>query len=153
MTEQITLHPLFARLMNEFGASLITQKNIDSFLSETDDLPTVLLFAGDPVRRPEGLDVAVILPELMTHFPNQCRIALISPEDDQILGKQFDIDIRPTLVFLRGTHVITKIIKLHDWQIYLDLFGQALTACQNTTPIGILGGQTEQTISLSNLKR
>ena len=54
------LHPLFARLVREFGACVVTPDRCAAWAAEGGD--RVLLLGGDPVRFPEALDVAVVCP-------------------------------------------------------------------------------------------
>ena len=53
---------LVERLVHDFGARWVDEGTVDDWAAEGGD--RVLLLAGDPVQFPEGLDVAVVLPEL-----------------------------------------------------------------------------------------
>ncbi len=57
---------LLDNLVTRHGYPLLDLAGADAFLM--DDDVQVLLFAGDPVKHPEALDLAVILPEVMRHF-------------------------------------------------------------------------------------
>ena len=131
------LHPLFERLLTQFQARLVGTDDLDDYLKETDAVPTVLLIAGDPVRYPEGLDVAVVLPELCAQFPDQCRIALAKSSDEDAIAKRFGVHSRPTLLFLRGTQYMTTIVGILDWDVYVPRFGEALSAPTQRAPISI----------------
>ena len=54
---------LISRLVEQFDATWIDADNLDAWLAEGGDC--LLLLCGDPVRHPECLAVAVVLPELM----------------------------------------------------------------------------------------
>ena len=56
-------HPLMQRLITEFGAEWVTLAGLSAWQQAAPG-HAVLLVAGDAVRFPEGLDVAVVLPEL-----------------------------------------------------------------------------------------
>ena len=58
--------PLVARLVEAHGATWVGQATLADFLARPGD--QVLFFHGDPVRFPEVLDVAVVLPELRKSF-------------------------------------------------------------------------------------
>lgn len=135
-TEQNNIHPLFERLLTQFGARLVGGEDLDAYLDEADEtLPTVVLIAGDPVRFPEGLDVAVVLPELCAQYPNQCRIALVKGADEDAVAKRFGVHSRPTLLFLRGKKYVTTIVGILDWDEYVPRFGEALRAPTQHAPI------------------
>ena len=50
---------LIERLVSQFGASWVDDSTVDAWAGQGGR--RVLLFAGDPVQFPEGLDVAVVL--------------------------------------------------------------------------------------------
>lgn len=132
-----TAHPLFTRLVDECGAQWVDLDNIDAYLAERDDVVTALVIAGDPVRFPEGLDVAVVLPELHALFPTQSRMAIATSRDEDAIAKRFAATSRPSLVMLRGTQYISTIIGILDWDDYVVRFGEAMSAPTQRVPIAI----------------
>ncbi|MFW2177667.1 MULTISPECIES: hypothetical protein [unclassified Moraxella] len=119
-------HPLFLRLIDSCQANEIDLANIEEFLASPSDLATVLFFTGDPVRHPEGLDVAVVLPELWREFPNQCRLGVVTTEAEMPLAERFGVTIRPTLVFLQGGSVVGQIKGMQDWDVFVPMFAEGL---------------------------
>ena len=119
-------HPLFLRLTDSCQASEIDLANIEAFLANLTNLVTVLFFTGDPVRHPEGLDVAVVLPELWREFPNQCRLGVVAADAEMSLAERFGVTIRPTLVFLQGSSVVSQIKSMQDWDVFVAMFAEAI---------------------------
>lgn len=101
----------------------------------------MLLFAGDPVRFPEAVDVAVVLPELQKVSASVGRpfgMAVAVPETAEALAKKYGSQRWPTLMFFRSGHYVTTLSGMHDWSDYLTLLAQALAAPTSRAPtIGI----------------
>lgn len=141
MTEiDIKAPPLLAQLVSQHGAQWIDMDNIEAWLTgQRGD--HVLLFAGDPVRFPEALDVAVVLPELQAVSAAAARpfgLAVALPECAEALAKKFGSQRWPTLMFFRDGLYVTTVCGMHDWTDYLALVAQALNAPPGRAPtIGI----------------
>ena len=120
--------PLLAALVAKHGARWVAHDNIDAWrAAQRGD--HVLLFAGDPVRFPEALDVAVVLPHLQRasaaagqHF----SIAVAVPDTAQDLALSFGSSRWPTLMFFRNGQYITTLSGMHDWVDYQRLLAEAL---------------------------
>jgi len=132
--------PLLAQLVSKHQAVWIDFDNIDTWLAAQEG-DHVLLFAGDPVRFPEAVDVAVVLPELQKVSAAAGRpfgMAVAVPETAEALAKKFGSQRWPTLMFFRGGHYVTTLSGMHDWTDYLSLLAQALAAPVSRAPtIGI----------------
>jgi hydrogenase-1 operon protein HyaE len=142
MTDTLILDapPLLAQLVEKHQARWIDFDNIKDWLaSQTGD--QVLLFAGDPVRFPEALDVAVVLPELQKVSAAGGRpfgFAVAVPDTAEALAKRFGSQRWPTLMFFRDGQYVTTLSGMHDWTDYLVLLAQALAAPISRAPtIGI----------------
>ncbi len=95
---------------------------IDQFLGEADRAGAiaVLLSAGDPNRFPEAIDVAVVLPELISAFGGRLRGAVIARDAERALGERFGVRVQPTLIFVANGETLGLIAKIQDWSIYID---------------------------------
>lgn len=128
--------PLVWRLADSFGATWVDADNIDAWAREGGD--RVLLFAGDPVRFPEGLDVAVVLPELQRSFPGRFAIGVVPRHLEEALARRYGSQRWPTLLFLRDGDYVTTLSGMHDWDVFVQRFEQALTSPKSRAPtIGI----------------
>lgn len=127
---------LVQRLVSEFGAVWVGDDAKNPFIMETGDC--ALFIAGDPVRFPECLDVAVVLPELQRHFSSRFRIAVAERNSEDALAKRYGATRRPVLVFLRGGQYVTTVAGMLDWDDYLREVAQALNMPTSRVPgIGI----------------
>jgi len=139
-TTEIQAPPLLAQLVAKHQAQWLDFDNIDLWLAEQRG-DQVLLFAGDPVRFPEALDVAVVLPELQRVSAAAGRpfgLAVALPECAEALAKKFGSQRWPTLMFFRAGHYVSTVCGMHDWGDYVALVAQALNAPPGRAPtIGI----------------
>lgn len=79
--------------------------------------PRALLVAGDPKHRPETVDVAVVLRELVKQHPTLTVAAMAdSPELRERLGLRID----PSLVLIQGGSVREVIPGIKDWSVYTE---------------------------------
>lgn len=131
-----TTPALMQRLVSQFGAVWVQDDKHNPFLSQAGDC--VLFIAGDPVRFPECLDVAVVLPELQRHFGARFRIAVAERASEDELAKRYAAARRPALVFLRDGQYVTTVTGMLDWDDYLREVAQALAMPTSRVPgIGI----------------
>ncbi len=129
-------HPLQQRLVRQFGATWVTADTLDSFLAEPGD--RVLLLGGDPVRFPEALDVAVVLPELQAAHGARFAIGVADREHEDSIARRFGSNRWPSLIFLRDGAYVTTLSGMHDWTDYVAKVGEALAAPIGRAPtIGI----------------
>ncbi|MBX9869323.1 MAG: hydrogenase, partial [Burkholderiaceae bacterium] len=127
---------LVQRLVSEFGAAWVPDEPQHLFIMKPGDC--VLFIAGDPVRFPECLDVAVVLPELQRYFSSSFRIAVAERESEDSLAKRYGATRRPALVFLRDGQYVTTVAGMLDWDDYLREVAQALRMPPSRVPgIGI----------------
>jgi len=131
---------LLRQLVDKYQASWVDPNNINTWLSAQQG-NQVLLFAGDAVRFPEGMDVAVVLPELQKASAAAGKpfgMAVAVPETAEDLAKRFGSNRWPTLMFFRAGQYVTTVCGMHDWTDYLILVAQALDAPISRAPtIGI----------------
>jgi hydrogenase-1 operon protein HyaE len=129
---EVEAHPLLAQLVARHG-QWVDAESIANWRSNQQG-DHVLLFAGDPVRFPEALDVAVVLPELQKASKSSGRpfaIAVAVPDGAEALALKFGSNRWPTLMFFRDGQYVTTLSGMHDWSDYLRLLADALD-----TPVG-----------------
>lgn len=128
--------PLIERLVSVHGATWVDDKTIDTWAAEGGD--RVVLFAGDPVQFPEGLDVAVVLPELQRCFPGRFKVAVVPRQIEQALALRYGSQRWPTLLFLRDGQYVTTLSGMHDWDEYVQEMARALAMPISRAPtVGI----------------
>ncbi|GAP38820.1 hydrogenase [Piscinibacter sakaiensis] len=130
------VHPLLQRLVDAFGAAWVDAGNVDAWIAGGGD--RVLLFAGDPVRFPEGLDVAVVLPELQACYPGRFVIGVARRPGDEALARRFGSQRWPSLMFFRDGQYVTVLPGMHDWTDFVAEVGRALALPPGRAPtVGI----------------
>jgi hydrogenase-1 operon protein HyaE len=128
--------PLLQRLVSERGAIAVDTDTLDAFLARRGDW--VLFLSGDPVQFPEGLDVAVVLPELQAALRGRFRIGVVPPQCQEHVARRFGSQRWPTLIFLRDGQYVTSVPGMHDWTDYLARVEAALVMPTSRAPtIGI----------------
>jgi len=139
-TSDIAAPPLLAQLVTKHQAQWINFDNMDAWLTQQQG-DQVLLLAGDPVRFPEALDVAVVLPELQRACAKNGQtfgMAVAQPECADDLARKWGAQRWPSLIFFRSGHYVTAVSGMHNWSDYFALVSQALDAPISRAPgIGI----------------
>lgn len=110
------------------GLPEVEAGNVDAFLAAADGAGAVavLLSAGDPVRWPEAIDVAIVLPELIAVFQGRLRGAVIARRAESELGQRFGVRVQPTLIFCSKGETLGLIGKIQDWPVYIDRISKLL---------------------------
>lgn len=130
------MHPLLQRLAHAQGARAVDPANLDGWLARPGE--HALLFAGDPVRFPEALDVAVVLPELRAAFAGRFDIGVVAREHEDALAARFGVQRWPSLVFLRGAGYLGMLSGMRDWTDYVAALAGVLEQPVSRVPgVGI----------------
>ncbi len=128
--------PLIQRLARDFGAAWVDENTVADWTAGGGD--RVVLLAGDPVRFPEGVDVAAVLPELMKAFPQRFTVAVVPRDNEDAVAKRYGSQRWPTLLFFRDGQYVTAIAGMQDWDVYLAGVAAALAMPPSRPPtIGI----------------
>jgi hydrogenase-1 operon protein HyaE len=137
MIEMTEAHaPLVQRLAREFGATWVDETSVADWTAGGGD--RVVLLAGDPVRFPEGVDVAAVLPELMKSFPKRFAVAVVPRDSEDAVARRYGSQRWPTLLFFRDGQYVTAIAGMQDWDVYLSGVAAALAMPPSRPPtIGI----------------
>ena len=124
-------HPLVDRLATATGGAEVTPASIDAF--EAGPGHAGLFFGGDPVRFPECLDVAVVLPELHALFGG-FRVGIVPRADEDALAKRYAVQRWPSLVFLRDGGFLGTVSGMKDWDDYVREVQGTLAATPGRRP-------------------
>lgn len=129
-------HPLIAALASQHGIPVIRAGEIEAFAASHP--ATALLFTGDPVKHPEAIDIAVILPELLKALPERLAAARVDPRDAADLQGRYGFTVWPCLVLLSPDGYLGRIERLRDWGVYLAEIDRLLAQTPSRPPgIGI----------------
>jgi len=136
MTQDLQLPPLVARLVTQFGAVALNAETAESFAAGAGD--RVLFLCGDPVQFPEGLDVAVVLPELQARFPGRFAVGAVERPAQEVVARRYGAQRWPALVFLRDGQYVTTLAGMHDWTVFVERVDAALDMPTTRAPsVGI----------------
>ncbi len=128
--------PLVQRLARDFGAAWVDENTVADWITGGGD--RVVLLAGDPVRFPEGVDVAAVLPELMKAFPNRFKVAVVPRDSEDAVARRYGSQRWPSLLFFRDGQYVTAIAGMQDWDVFLNGVAAALAMPPSRPPtIGI----------------
>lgn len=127
---------LVQRLVSQHGAQWVDAQNALAFAQGSGQ--RVLFFCGDPVRFPEGVDVAVVLPELQKAFEGRFHIGVVLRGDEDAVARRWGVQRWPSLVFLRDGAYVTTLAGMLDWTDYLARVKDALAMPTSRAPsVGI----------------
>jgi hydrogenase-1 operon protein HyaE len=106
------------------GAVWVDEATLDAWMVGGGE--RVLLLAGDPVRFPDGLDLAVLLPEVQRALAGRFTIGVVHRSAEEAVARHFGSRRWPSLVFVRdGLHVST-LPGLPDWSDFVARVHEAL---------------------------
>jgi len=129
-------HPLLQRLVREHQAEWVTLAGLSAWQQAAPG-HAVLLVAGDAVRFPEGLDVAVVLPELARSLGASWRTGIALASEEDAIASRFGAQRRPSLIFLRDGRYATTVSGMHDWPEFVALVQAALVHPTGPAPLAI----------------
>jgi hydrogenase-1 operon protein HyaE len=131
------LHPLFARMVAETGATVLHEAAAFDDWSARPGAAMVV-FAEDPERFKETLDLAVIVPELHAASRGAFRVALLPPAASRLLAPRFGFARWPAFVMLRDGQYLGAVDGIRDWDVYVAELQRLLAAAPSRPPsVGI----------------
>lgn len=113
-------HPLLARLVEDAIVTPLAPGGVEAFVSRADPGLRVLFLAGDPDKKPETADVAVVLRELVKQYPGAFEVGLVPQDAEADAMKLTGTFALPSLVFCAGGRPVETIAKIQDWSIYAE---------------------------------
>ena len=131
-----TFHPLLARLVRETGAALLDVEGFAPWAEQPG--AAMVVFAEDPERYKETLDLAVIVPELHASRPGAFRVAFLPPAAARLVARRYGFAHWPAFVMLRDGRYLGAVDGIRDWDVYLAELDRLLAAAPSRPPtIGI----------------
>ena len=132
----MNLHPLVQRLIDAQGAQRVTPENLAAW--RTGGTARALFFGGDPVRFPEALDIAVVLPELHALHGGSFRIGIVPRQCEDVIARRYGVQRWPSLVFLRAGGYLATLSGMKEWEPFVAQVRDARAATPTRAPsIGI----------------
>ena len=128
---------LIEALASHPGCEVLRKASLDDFVARN---PRALLFfSGDVAQRPEGLDVAVVVRELLTSYRGRLGVGLVDRRDEAILMAQYGVVVTPAVVYLRDGHPAELVARMRDWPVFAQACDRLL-APEPEDPASRLGG-------------
>lgn len=125
---------LVQRLVRDHAARWVSEHELAALV----DAPASVLFVvGDVVRHPEGLDVAVVLPELLRGLPEPIALGIARPAEAEALAARFGVRSEPALLFFRAGEFLAAITGMHDWSVFVEKVRDALSAAPQRARHGL----------------
>lgn len=119
------------------SCDVLRKADLDDFIGRN---PRALLFfSGDVAQRPEGLDVAVVVRELLTNYQGRLRVGLIDRRDETALMTRFGVVVTPAVVYMRDGEPVELVARMRDWPVFAQACDRLL-APEGTLPRPETGG-------------
>ena len=94
------------------ACDVVRKADLDEFLARN---PRALLFfSGDTAQRPEGLDVAVVVRELVTSYEGRLRVGFVDRRDETALMTRFGVVVTPAVVYVRDGQPAELVARMRD---------------------------------------
>jgi hydrogenase-1 operon protein HyaE len=131
-----SLHPLLARLVKETGATVLAADTFDAWAGNAGF--AMVVFAEDPERFKETLDLAVIVPELHATCGQRFRVALLPPAAARAIAPRYGFARWPAFVMLRDGQYLGAVDGIRGWDVYTAELLRMLAASPTRPPgVGI----------------
>jgi len=119
------------------ACDLIRTADIDDFLARN---PRALLFfTGDVNARREGLDVAVVVRELVAGYGGRLRVGLVDRRDEAGLMARFGVVVTPAVVYLRDGQPAELVARMRDWLVFAQAADRLLAPADESSTAGFGG--------------
>lgn len=130
------LHPLLQRLLQQTSGTLLEVEGFDAWASQAG--AAMLVFAEEPDRYKETLDLAVVVPELHAAVAGRFRVGLLAPVAARALAPRYGFARWPAFVMLRDGQYLGAVDGVRDWSEYVTELGRLLAAPPTRPPtVGI----------------
>ena len=105
-------------LAAEPGCELVRAGTLDDFLSRH---PRALVFlTGDIVQRPEGLDVAVVVRQMLSKYAGRLAVGLVDRRDEGALMPRLGVVVLPAVAYARDGTATEVVARMRDWPVFIQ---------------------------------
>lgn len=105
---------------------VVRKADLDDFLARH---PRALLFlTGDTAHRPEGLDVAVVVRELLAAYRGRLVVGIIDRRDETAVMPLFGVVVLPAVVFVRDGQATELVARMRDWPVFAQACDRLLAS-------------------------
>lgn len=121
-------------LAAEPGCEVVRRADLDAFAARHPR--ALLLLTGDVATRPEGVDVAVVVRELLGRYRGALAVGLVDRRDEPTVMPQYGVVVLPAVVYLRDGAPAEVVARMRDWPVYLQACERLLSPDDATAPGG-----------------
>jgi hydrogenase-1 operon protein HyaE len=99
------------------GCEVLRKSRLAGFVAESRH--ALVFLTGDARNRAEGLDVAVVVRELLHKYAGRLRVGIIDRRDETIAMPSLGVVVLPAVVFARHGQLVEVIARMRDWSAYV----------------------------------
>jgi hydrogenase-1 operon protein HyaE len=103
------------RLVSSGQGQALDATAVDGFLARPG--PALLVLTGDPGQRAEAQDVAVVA-SLLAKQVKGLQVGVVDLAAEEAVRPRFNVQVVPTLVFLKDGRPVSTVARLQDWAVY-----------------------------------
>jgi hydrogenase-1 operon protein HyaE len=110
------MNDIIETLVARDDCEVVRKADLDTFLARH---PRALLFlAGDTAHRPEGLDVAVVVRELLAAYRGRLVVGIVDRRDEASVMPLLGAVVLPAVVFVRDGRANELVARMRDWPVF-----------------------------------
>jgi hypothetical protein len=112
------MNEILEDLAGQDGCEIVRAVDLDGFLGRH---PRALLFlTGDIAQRPEGLDVAVVVREMLAKYKGQLAVGLVDRRDEATIMPRFGVVVLPAVAYVRDGQAAEVVARMRDWPVFIQ---------------------------------
>ncbi|HET7203816.1 MAG TPA: hypothetical protein VFI92_10665 [Steroidobacteraceae bacterium] len=113
LIEALAAHP---------ASEVVRRATLQEFLARH---PRALLFfTGDVAQRPEGLDVAIVVRELLKQYDGRLALGLVDRRDETALMSKTGVVVLPAVAFVADGRTVDVVARMRDWNSFAQAAGR-----------------------------
>lgn len=107
---------LIETLASHPASEVVRRSTLGDFLARN---PRALLFfTGDVTQVPEGLDVAIVVRELLRQYDGRLALGLVDRRDETAVMARTGVVVLPALAFVADGATVDVVARMRDWGAY-----------------------------------
>jgi hydrogenase-1 operon protein HyaE len=107
LIEALAAHP---------ACQVVRRTSLDEFLAQHPR--AILFFTGDVTARPEGLDVAIVVRELLRQYDGRLALGLVDRRDETTVMAKTGVVVLPAVAFVAEGRTVDVVARMRDWSAY-----------------------------------
>ena len=75
---------------------------------------------GDIVQRPEGLDVAVVVRQMLSKYAGRLTVGLVERRDEGTVMPRLGVVVLPAVAYVRDGTATEVVARMRDWPVFIQ---------------------------------